>query len=225
MGGGGEVKERPILFNGEMVRAILDGCKVQTRRVIKPQPPAWARFENPTGDGVTWTDRNEDTDDLQFWPDYDKPIICPYGVPGDRLWVRETFETDPSEGDITYLADGEVYRFLCKASDVFFDRHRKGKRFPSIHMPRWASRITLEIVSVCVERVRDISEEDAKAEGIQLLDAGWGIEGIATRCQCPTVAFANLWDLINESRGFGWDANPWVWVVSFKRIESQREGR
>lgn len=143
------MKERPILFSGEMVRAILEGRKTQTRRVIKPQPDSA---------------RNSVFVKSGFETKHGYEIKCPYGQPGDRLWVRETWglwDTDPKDGPerakIFYRATDENRR------DLRYQRWR-----PSIHMPRWASRINLEITNIRIERVQDITEEDAKAEGLFL---------------------------------------------------------
>lgn len=204
------MKERPILFSGEMVRAILDGRKTMTRRVIKPQPrltPSglWMR-SGPCEERLLYgTIRHEDgsTDKIHEWHD------SPYGQPGDRLWVRETFAClEPlARTPIIYAAD----------------RGPKDYRWrPSIHMPRWASRITLEIAAVRVERVQDITEKDVEAEGLSLQP--WSGEGPAGWPK--TAGFAQLWDSLNAKRGYGWDANPWVWVISFKRITAaQRRPR
>lgn len=194
-------KERPILFSGPMVRAILEGKKTQTRRVVRPQP------EIIPGAPA-----------LQAWLEVvdDGTIPCPYGVPGDRLWVRETwgrtdYEYDgPFQNCTIYRADGE-----SGLSDVTANRWR-----PSIHMPRWASRLTLEVVDVRVERVQSISNTDAEAEGV----AAWAKAYCSQRPRDelqPWAYFQLLWDSINKSRGYGWDANPWVWVVEFRRVESE----
>jgi hypothetical protein len=201
------MKERPILFNGAMVRAILAGTKTQTRRVVKlphqNRLGAWepTRFGGPRGghlrDGSTipeqggiWHTRTGDH------------LGCPYGQPGDHLWVRETF-TAFDDSHIQYRAD---YR-----SDPAGEKAHGVVWTPSIHMPRLASRITLEIVSVRVERLHDISEADAKAEGtpkpIQISDDD---------PRTYRDAFGDLWELINGDGS--WDANPWVWVVEFKRV-------
>lgn len=174
------MKERPILFSGPMVRAILEGRKTQTRRVVKPQPAHIA------GIGTVL---NIDTITGK---------ACPYGKPGDRLWVRETWDGVRLDGGgalVSYRADGD--------KPVTDD----GRWHPSIHMPRWASRITLEVVSVRVERLQEISEEDAMAEGVALAENYRG----------PVAHFASLWEQIN---GLGsWNANPWVWVVEFRRVQ------
>jgi len=167
------MKERPILFSGPMVRAILEGRKTQTRRIVKPQP---------------LRDRG-----VMAFNDGEHPQMrCPYGKPGDRLWVRETWCPDVEPYTFRYKADG----------DEPLERWR-----PSIHIPRWASRITLEVVSVRVERLQNISEDDALAEGITLVERGTS----------PVDQFNKLWESINGPGS--WEANPWVWVVEFKRIE------
>lgn len=184
---------KPIIFSGEMVRAILDGHKTQTRRVIKPQ------FNQTWGAGV----RNQDPDYFSVHVDIKEPdgewrwLRCPYGKAGDILWVRETWAH--VDGAIWYAADG-----------IDIPRNDGVKLRPSIHMPRWASRITLEITNVRVERLFDISQEDAKAEGVSIE---------ATRTLTHVGAFAITWDAINKKRGYGWEGgtNPWLWVVEFRR--------
>lgn len=188
------MNEKPILFNGEMVRAILSGQKTQTRRVIKPQP---TRSVSP---GAVIAD---------FWI-----AGIPYNVSkipfhnGDRLWVRETWRAQFGD-DVSvfgYRADNDPDECGCV--------HGYSKWKPSIFMPRSASRITLEVVNVRVEKVQDISEEDATAEGV------WpkGIGNLAIP-KPNTFRFQQLWDSINEKRGHSWDSNPWVWVVEFRRIK------
>lgn len=211
-----QVKERPILFNGEMVRAVLDGRKTQTRRVIKPQP------ENMDLFGVR--DCNLDYRNQPIQGEIIRRFKSPYGVPGDRLWVRESMAEDPigSQSHTRYLADNH-----WRAIDWQYSK----PVCPSIHMPRWASRILLEVTDIRVERVQDISDEDAEAEGIRFhsLYGEWGgVEAHpSSRPDCPhwrwykspAIAFKNLWNSINEKRGFGWKVNPWVWVVEFKVVQ------
>ena len=178
------MKERPILFSGPMVRAILDGRKTQTRQVVKNQERAWnfwRMFPTPSGDRFAFR-CNITTHDLK----------CTYGQQGDRLWVRETWMDSRGE-----------------------DRRWKSP----VTMPRWASRITLEVESVRVERLQEISEEDAKAEGID----GWHWDGdvlpfvAANRHLHPAVLkYALLWQSINGPGS--WAENPWVWVVTFRRV-------
>jgi hypothetical protein len=205
------MKERPILFSGPMIRAILDGQKTQTRRVIKPD---WWRCLDP-----------EDEDDRQ-----QALRTCPYGQPGDRLWVRETWNADWCD-HIIYRADGG------SAKDAGYGTEPKWK--PSIFMPRWASRLTLEVVDVRVERLQEIDEDDAVAEGATRMadisrDSGWSMDWsqvgrpsryapnriLTPRCIAlgsARMAFANYWNLLNEKRGFGWVVNPWVFVMEFEK--------
>lgn len=192
------MKERPILFSGPMVRAILEGRKTQTRRVVKPQPDYVCQLEKMPFTGQHW----------------DKRIKCHYGQPGDRLWVRETwakpFDVPDAklQGRLTYRSDFRESPVLgtVRSDGAMADRV---KWKPSIHMPRWASRITLEITGVRVERLQDISEQDAIAEGVQHslhLQGG----------RFARENFAHLWWTINGDDS--WEQNPWVWVVEFKRV-------
>ena len=212
------IKERPILFSGAMVRAILDGRKTVTRRVVKPQPANDWRFtggygritsKHPHKDkfGV-FIRRGEHTDFTEV-----DIIPCPYGQPGDHLWVRETcFINGPSKGsEVIYKAD-PLPNWEGEETDI---RWR-----PSIHMPRWASRIQLEITSVRVERLQDISEEQAKAEGAtcELAEIDSVRLGAASTYR---AGFQRLWQSINGPES--WDANPWVWVVEFHRIDHQEQ--
>jgi hypothetical protein len=202
------MKERPILFSGSMVRAILSGVKFQTRRVVKPQPEwvepetVWQQADGHSGPG--WYAHNED------YPEEGSLFYrCPYGQPSDRLWVRENFCDVASEGsprrlqEVMYRADGDTSRDVVP------------RWSPSIHMPRWASRITLEITDVRVERLQDISEEDAIAEGVKWFSSG------AVECpgmpETPVDAYRSLWEKISGSGS--WEKNPWVWCISFKRTE------
>jgi len=191
------MKEHPILFSGPMVRAILEGRKTMTRRVACP--PGY----NLTDYGLAH---------------------CRYGQPGDRLWVRETWAAgacadmlNPSAlSRKTWLIDNGGLWYEADGAAPLTPISPKGKTRPSIFMPRWASRILLEVTSVSVERVQDISETDAKAEGAPWLGAGFLAKlGDGSYRE----GFYDLWDSINAKRGYGWDANPWVWVVKFKRIE------
>ena len=181
------MKERPIIFSGEMVRAILDGRKTQTRRVIKPQPDHIHTFQK----GILLPQIG------------DKEIRCPYGQPGDRLWVRETWAKNNP------VLDAKVcYRADLMSPDL-------GKPWkPSIYMPRWASRITLEIVNVRVERVQEITEADVIAEGIGAFTLARGV--LSDAPPDPRWKFIELWNSINANRGYGWEINPWVWVIEFK---------
>lgn len=193
--------ERPILFSAPMVRAILGGRKTQTRRLVKPQPQvygaddAWGlTFRDKCGGGSDWLTK-----------------YCQYGQPGDRLWVREKFLVETSGScryDAEGLSPGEYPDWLQRASIVHYaattDLTSLGNWKPSIHMPRWASRITLEIRSVRVERLHEISVNDVRAEGVGPQDE----------------PFVYLWDSINGKKpGASWESNPWVWVIEFKKIE------
>ena len=207
------MKERPILFSGEMVRAILDGRKTQTRRVIKPQPmkldtAQW--FPGPPGDK-----RNAKHYANESHLRKGLPIdFCPYGIPGDRLWVRETWRTDKlGEGEYP-VRKGQWIE--CRATPDIPPPTYPGRWRASIHMPRWASRIDLEITDIRVERVQEISPQDVCREGIRpTIPGGFEID------ECDWIGaqqFKPLWDSINAKRGYGWDMNPWVWVISFRRI-------
>ncbi len=248
-----EIKERPILFSSQMVRAILAGKKTMTRRVVK-EIPTYLHLGRPImewglsqiyqmDDERWWLDVQTDVDDNST-----EELVCPFGFPGDRLWVRETFAQIPAGRPAGYFTNRDLFgkNYWYRATDSMPTWGGKWK--PSIFMPKEASRITLEITSISIERLQEITEEDAIAEG----------------CQCPGVpasltnrgSFAKLWDSINAKRGvcktckghgvvlawsgsveggslardakdcpdchgaesgFGWDANPWVWVVEFNR--------
>lgn len=189
------MKERPILLNGPMVRAILEGRKTQTRRPVKPQPPLKINQILPL--------------ELDVWLTYVKPkygqediIRCPYGQPGDRLWVREKF-----------FYDGNFHRkeMLWYTADDTISKGWDWK--PSIHMPRWASRITLEIANVRVERVQEISETDAKVEGAQASICQ------EKACDMQHVSYRDSFQLSwNRIYPGSWDSNDWVWVIEFKGV-------
>jgi len=204
--------EHPILFSGQMVRAILDGKKSQTRRVVKPQPVCnipGAYFDKYNG-GPQW---NWWTKDNKVCNGHNI-FTCPYGKPGDQLWVRETWtptQVCNSRGINIWADSGPVY---YKADPKDFQRNFSWK--PSIHMPRWASRITLEITDIRVERVQNISEDDAKKEGVNfgVVKCPSGEMTLYARCE-----FFSLWESINNKRGFGIGVNPYVWVIEFKRIK------
>lgn len=190
------MNEHPILFSTPMVQAILEGRKTQTRRVVKGNPEGKVPF----------------TDEFP----------CPYGHPGDRLWVRETWQkiyerqsdkqrfTEPPSAHNLHL-----YKTWIEYAATPRDEQDPPRWRPSIFMPRSASRITLEIVNVRLERVQQISMKDCLKEGVgELLEHGkyfkLGSYLVGT--------FAHLWDSINSKRGYGWDTNPWVWVVEFKPL-------
>ena len=196
------MKERPILFSGPMVRAILDGYKTQTRRVMKPQPD-YHENENMPGHFGTWF-HSWNLDHIAV--DIDDIIqYCPFGGPGDRLWVRETFVVDYEIGENTRgeIPPAVFYRATDDGKTNFTPGLEKWK--PSIHMPRKYCRLLLDLRAVRVERLNDITEDDCKSEGC--VDRG----------DSAGDEFAELWESINGKRGCGWKENPWVWVVSFER--------
>lgn len=201
------MKERPILFSAPMVRAILEGRKTQARRALKIQPIhctelPFILFPQSKDEAIEQTGF--------IWPNAKEQILslCPYGQPGDRLWVRETFRII-GEGP-----DDKLSMFRRDDVQYFADSDERyiGPYHPSIHMPRWASRINLEITGVRVERLNEISEADAEREGaVPILvppDGG----------SCPHIeGFRSLWESINGAGS--WMANPRVWVVEFKQIK------
>ncbi|HFZ1094875.1 TPA: hypothetical protein ACIJTY_000356 [Klebsiella oxytoca] len=230
--------ERGMIFNGEMVRAILNGRKTQTRRIVN-----WhglneglnLKFsglkarEYPNG----WVIESDNRSSSEWRC---KPTLCPFGSVGDRIWVRETFSCIGNEDGHPVDAKGNlcsreeaqrIYRAsaiqkpnnygLWSSPDGF---DFEGAWTPSIHMPRWASRILLEITNVRVERLNSIHDVDAMREGIQNLTtcshADFGIPGVVN-AQHPVRAFQLLWESIYGADN--WKANPWVWVIEFKRVE------
>ncbi|EKZ5321474.1 hypothetical protein LHK99_02750 [Klebsiella quasipneumoniae] len=223
------MKERGMIFNGEMVRALLDGRKTQTRRPVK-----FPVHDKNLGCELAG---NELAGELSAG----NYLNSAFGKPGDRIWVREAYRFPASLDDVSPTGVGEMavatgyrkpwaptfYEFTGTFSDGWkgFETPPKvsdaGKLRPSIHMPRWASRILLEITDVRVERLNAISEEDARAEGI--IDGGCLNCGEPEPCGCAnpepdaTDAFAYLWQSIYGQES--WNANPWVWVISFKRVE------
>ena len=204
------MKERPILFSSSMVRALLAGTKTQTRRVVKRQPPAGATFVRYDPDSISWdavTPARPMGGNLGSQPQQMHfTEHCPYGAPGDRLWVRETWNTFEGWAGYFYAADDHSFGIGADDDPDHIPEHAVRWR-PSIHMPRWASRITLEITAVRVERLQDIDHDDARAEGC-----------IGDDVDSPAGHYETLWEQINGAGS--WAANPWVWVVSFRRIES-----
>lgn len=209
------MKERPILFSGEMVRAILDGRKTQTRRVVNPQPRDSQLIEECAGREWMVVKNGRPTCATGVWDTreraYQQQIKSPYGAPGDRLWVRETFsgansvdKLPPREWNpvawncpIWYWADGDP---------TYGDWSRPR---PSIHMPRWASRITLEITGVRVEPLKEITVSDAIAEGY---------DGSIADPVDPSIQwYSELWNRINGADS--WNSDPWVWVLEFRRVQ------
>jgi len=260
------MKERPILFNAEMVRAILDGRKTQTRRIVR-----FASKPNNNTDGFMlciphqgaprhWQNKFGLMYESVHAMSADKPLYdftaCPYGDIGDRLWVREThcwadelhvgYTREPAI-TIGYKADLSAKEMGVSLDTAYWNWDMVKWR-PSIHMPRWVSRINLEVMDVRVERVQEISEEDAIAEGVSKLFDEWVIgmtkpldeygyrnylwhgQGDITSKQIDSWehqysgydtaagSFSSLWEKINARRGYGWDSNPFVWVVDFNVI-------
>lgn len=214
------VKERPILFSGPMVRAIRDGRKTQTRRAVKPQPPEGHRVTRCPYTGTGWSFEHPDG------ACYCKRLVNPYGdpgcfdgEPGDRLWVREAhkFAAGLDGKSASAIAESCMeanYRHPWAPTLYAADRGVSndavlndfggawGKSRPSIHMPRWASRILLEITGVKAERLQSISEADKAAEG-------------AT----PDMPFGTVWRQINTAPGIRWEDDPWVWAIEFCVLE------
>lgn len=191
------MKERPILMSTPMVQAVLDGRKTMTRRVVKKTPCTCGYPPGSHNCRLGNIGENQwACASLGFTGEF---VRCPYGKVGDRLWVRESFRQ--MQRGIDYKADHD-YRigFTWK---------------PSIHMPRAASRINLEITGVRVERLQEITEEDANAEGFP---DTFRRNGSYESADLGKWKFIELWDALNTKRGFGWDVNPWVWVIEFKKI-------
>lgn len=239
------MKERPVIFNSEMVRAILDGRKTQTRRVIA----------NVGHDNCLPLQKRTKTKDGIYTHVMDAHIygLCPFGMIGNRIWVRETWSDVNLEGApaVAYRADDEVYDLMENESlldedgafnyqDTRVSKYQfatwhsdlisgtEGNWRPSIHMPRWASRITLEITAVRVERLNDISEEDARAEGVRAIENNFGngpaycdyllpnLDDTAEWYNRASDSFKSLWKSIYGAEN--WRANPWVWVIEFRRV-------
>ncbi|MFJ2676851.1 hypothetical protein [Pseudomonas sivasensis] len=252
------IKERPILFSAPMVRAILEGRKTVTRRPVKGFQIPTEDTAIPTGDRHRWSAIGQrdprygfcvfGSTEAECAKELEVYAPCPYGKPGDRLWVREAWQADAQVDSVAprELSNGEPLRY---PADWDFRQTgcvmiKPGKIRPSIHMPRWVSRILLEITAVRVERLQDISDDQAKAEGCFFTDygqqcahggtgwkdigicpavvghqqrTGWAWDKTTSHEEClgsPRWAFANLWN----ATGGDWNANPWVWVVEFKRL-------
>lgn len=269
------MKERPILFSGPMVRAILEGRKTQTRRIVKVRnelPPAWATFASeghslsqdgapqPSG-AFFWSEEQQPGQPLKSlrrWPILPAPhpmagdwywTPSPHGRVGDRLWVRESGVISKLRGSLekpglfrhdipTTPTTGHYWVEETRAAGASYNVEgcsRESalscycaKACPSIHMPRWASRITLEITGVRVERLQDIGEVDAAAEGVESLrdEREYWKDYLrsTTRsdeliCLSARESFRTLWDSLTAP-GANWNANPWVWVIEFRRIET-----
>jgi hypothetical protein len=212
------VRERPILMSAPMVRAIIAGAKVQTRRVINDSDYRW------------WAATSWEKDD-DGWPMVSDPygdwyrLPCPYGEPGDHLWVRETW----APGRDVYPHADWLYREEYSSrfdEEGLREEYAKacyGETFrwrPSIFMPRRASRLTLEVTEVRVERVQAISVGDVRAEGVDCPEHDFASGFCTSPCGALFGEWERLWDGINAKRGHGWDTNPWVWAISFRRVTS-----
>lgn len=233
-------KERPILFSAPMVQAILAGRKTQTRRIVKK----WYFNTGNEGMNIAFSGLSSSEVSPGFWKlsshgeggawNERCAAISPYGKPGDQLYVRETAIISPvgwcgrnecgwthedSEGNV------RVVQYLATSPNRDAPNDYKLKATPSIHMPRWASRITLEITEVRVQRLQEISRQDAIAEGISVLplqsadnlSAWWQSAPGVNQARTPQDAYCNLWDNINGAGN--WDANPWVWALTFKVVQ------
>ena len=193
------MKERPILFSAPMVRALLNGTKTQTRRVAKLTDAA--HVKEPRGH-------------RRWHPaDPDASMASPYGQPGDRLWVREAWKAHSTFDNLPPRDIPQTYVwYMADEGYKAESRHRNG-----MFMPRWASRITLEITAVRVERLQDISAADAQAEGIVPDgDGGWHLADTRHYMGDPISSYASLWEYINGADS--WAANPWVWIIEFKKV-------
>lgn len=221
------VCERPILFSGRLVRAILEDRKTVTRRVVKPQPnagPAGQMVDLGTAWGLLYGCLSGE------WR-------CHYGAPGDRLWVRESWQAVVSGPPQIAGRDRGIYPLDCKPSDLSPGEEvlyratdddglsEQGFRWrPSIHMPRWASRILLEVTEVRVERLQEMTPAEAVAEGAWPdpdYQPGYrpdAHKGVCVDGDFIVGRFRGLWDQLHAPRGYGWDANPWVWVIRFRRV-------
>lgn len=219
------VTERQILFSGPMVRALLDGSKTQTRRVVKPQPELLGERGEDCRVKIGAVSHSGPT---RYMLDRLAEFGCPYGVPGDRLWVRETWGCPPADHPLVKDGrkpqQGDRIVYAANPADAWQWRGGPGcSDFvwrPSIFMPRWASRIMLAITDVRVERVQDISVADARAEGIseyghEFRDEKWFPGDDMYRNSSSPENYARLWDSIN-GKDAPWASNPWVWVIAFE---------
>ena len=230
------MRELPILFSTPMVQAILNGTKTQTRRIFKDE-----NGEARISTDVTRVNVSTNGVATLTFPLADGTFAtkvytykCPYGGIGDRLWVRETW-ANTERGDLLskplipfYYNKAIAYKADCD-KEVFSlggnytPREYDFKWHPSIHMPRWASRITLEITNIRLERVQDITEEDARAEGVERQKDGlykdYLLREHVSGCSTSEASFQTLWESINAKRGFGWGKNLWVWAIGFQRVK------
>ena len=223
------MREKPILFSGPMVRAILEGRKVQTRRVMRTPRECTLYGRQPIWDRA-WVDGPGGFDSQQYLhlpyaggdlgeDAHGARIYSPWRS-GDRLWVRETWSTGYSfdktrPGEIPEIVPCSIPIWYAATIDSDNEHSvNRGRWRPSIHMPRWASRLTLEITDVRAQRVQEITEDDAMAEGFYqaVRESPNGVG------QDVRGWFRSTWDFINDARGYGWDVNPWVWAITFRRV-------
>jgi len=225
--------DRPIIMTGESVRAILQGTKTQTRRVMKPQASHDARWCAPgTLDGDTIDAYFLHPDSWTAWESYavgdyggppyettiDLAIRCPYGVAGDKLYVKETWAHDCPHCDDPQCGNSDHIWYRASEAPIVAESFAGSARWrSSMFMPRWASRLTLEIVKVKVERLQDISDGDAIAEGVP---------DFSSPKLSPYMAmgvrawYSDLWDSLNAKRGYPWAASPWIWAIEFKKVNN-----
>ena len=226
--------EKPIIFSTEMVKAILDGRKTQTRRVCKEialcdfewaldREPYIGNYRTFTWDWVTlenvWLyDIQTDVDDHRTY------LLKPKYQPGDHLWVRETW----AYVDRRFGGDDEFYVYRASEDGQVWEREIENWCWrPSIHMPKEAARIWLKVTGVRVERLQGMTEEDARGEGcITFQDkiSNRSFEGVTTFDLTAREAFKDLWNSINAKRGYGWETNPWVWVIEFEKLGGRTNG-
>lgn len=215
-------RERPILFSAPMVRALLDGRKTQTRRLFKVpgvMPGTLFTITSPDEEIVRFDDG---TFHYASTAALSGPYPCPYGTPGDRLWVRETMKR--GDGDVwRYAADSVLVGLPSghpRVPDMLsWAHHKDGDTCVSIHMPRWASRILLEVTGVRVERLQDISLNDVRAEGCEVREFWLFGADADSRQKIGANVYRDLWESINGAGS--WDANPFVWVIEFRHIEAR----
>jgi hypothetical protein len=219
------VAERPILFSGPLVRAILDGRKTETRRLMKPQPQRRGPVEAWSCSEVKGYIRMDEREILA--------AHCPIAHNGDTLWIRERWrplwaDHHGTSAKVRYAADG-AERLIAPldrphvVSTAIRSKAGEARDWPSIHMPRWASRITLRVTEVCAERLQRINCDGARAEGVVSVIGSAFAEHVRNPDEHDVATFAGLWDSIyGKSEGSAWSDNPWVWVVKFEREESGR---
>lgn len=211
-------KEYPILFSIEMVRAILAGQKTQTRRVVTPQVSYPKPMKSHAG---LYLDAYNKTNEWVWWGEDNRiygtdSYFCPYGAPGDRLYVRESWNATSIDGVSWRDMEGGLSQKLCFNWNVRYKANpdNEGQKWlPSIFMPKVFARIWLCVTDVRVERAQDIKPMDCYHEGV---DLHWNEPLFGDH---SIMLFAELWDSINAKRGYGWGANPWVWVVEFERVQ------